>query len=877
MKDMDDHFSLGSIEPDPSYNNIFDCDDHFMRTYILSEVVELVPPKDFNPNKFDEDNEVAKRKEEERKIEEIEESLKVLTASNMADALKTHPESLTKFRMSLHPSLKEGEVDIYVKATLTKPVEDLLESDKNSNSPVVVATTGKVNIRVHLHPCKNENESIDLLANLCHVSDWELCALLPGKSGEKERRNEGVTYWSVSDVSRRAEQINNSIKTVSYLSIHKNKRGNDDSIEFYAFLFNQMVIKATINLAQIKRIEQYFQNEDEEYYLHLAYPPRYFISLLKHDTACDDGFIRNWERAENFMFLRNPNIMKDEFLRLYLFNNTIFKVKLSSRDVFPMTKARKELLKIIDSYKGSIQHARLEFPIKFTARFTTLSTLFKYENFKSKFETIGLFHDKIWKLKYLILVLVRYGSITPNSVEALLARIEESKEDIDIFIYIFWQSVIALATVAPESRDEDFFKYLQSEYDQIKKLKIKDITDKVGSNTDMISYVFKASLTPSGYLYNPPTPEMKGRLMKEYSSQSEFFMRVAIVDDNEGSLKNQKYITKCALKNMMTNITILNRKYVPLGWSPSQLRSYSLWYMHEFDTKTARLNRNQVLSFLGDFSKISNPAKKAARIGQAFSASWTYLCKQGEIKEKVIDDDRSTKGYLFTDGIGKISANLLERLSLKLKIRDLSVIQVRYKGAKGILVLDRNLENNMIQLRPSMIKYDCNHDSASKYLDILDWNKYKAGFLNRQTIVLLKSLGISDKVFERLQQEHIERISSLSFKDCSIFKHMNEDLNTDINNLEPANITILHLLRAGFKLENEPFFRGVLETMKKNGYNQLKVKSNILIKKSARIIGVRPPSPRSSTSTTSCARENSTARSTTTSRWNRPARTWRAT
>jgi len=73
-----------------------------------------------------------------------------------------------------------------------------------------------------------------------------------------------------------------------------------------------------------------------------------------------------------------------------------------------------------------------------------------------------------------------------------------------------------------------------------------------------------------------------------------------------------------------------------------------------------------------------------------------------------------------------------------------------------------------------MIKYDCKHESAAKYLDILDWNKYKAGFLNRQTIVLLKTLGISDKVFQNKQKDHIERISKLSFKDCSIFKHMNE-------------------------------------------------------------------------------------------------------
>ena len=58
-------------------------------------------------------------------------------------------------------------------------------------------------------------------------------------------------------------------------------------------------------------------------------------------------------------------------------------------------------------------------------------------------------------------------------------------------------------------------------------------------------------------------------------------MRVTITDDNEGGLKNQKYITKIALKSMMRKIPILERQYIPLGWSPSQLRSYSLWYIHE--------------------------------------------------------------------------------------------------------------------------------------------------------------------------------------------------------------------------------------------------------------------------------------------------------
>lgn len=162
-----------------------------------------------------------------------------------------------------------------------------------------------------------------------------------------------------------------------------------------------------------------------------------------------------------------------------------------------------------------------------------------------------------------------------------------------------------------------------------------------------------------------------------------------------------------------------------------------------------------MLSFLGNFDKITNPAKKAARIGQAFSSSWTYHCKPNEIKEIYIADDKSSKEFLFTDGIGKISQDLLERISLKLKIRDLSIVQVRYKGAKGILVLDSSLSPRTIVLRDSMIKYPCKHDRAALYLDILDWNKYKAGFLNRQVIILLKSLGLSDKVFEKKQANHI--------------------------------------------------------------------------------------------------------------------------
>lgn len=52
----------------------------------------------------------------------------------------------------------------------------------------------------------------------------------------------------------------------------------------------------------------------------------------------------------------------------------------------------------------------------------------------------------------------------------------------------------------------------------------------------------------------------------------------------------------------MNSIKILSREYIPLGWSPSQLRSSSIWYICEFDKGGNEiLTREHVLSFLGQF------------------------------------------------------------------------------------------------------------------------------------------------------------------------------------------------------------------------------------------------------------------------------------
>ena len=125
------------------------------------------------------------------------------------------------------------------------------------------------------------------------------------------------------------------------------------------------MVKAVVSLAQIKKIDYILNHKFMEsdnyssnyYYLHLTYPPRYFVSILKPDLGCDDGYIRSWERVENFMFFRNDLINNDEFFRLFLFGNTVLRFKLDRTSGFVGRRWEESegiFIKILQEFKGTI-------------------------------------------------------------------------------------------------------------------------------------------------------------------------------------------------------------------------------------------------------------------------------------------------------------------------------------------------------------------------------------------------------------------------------------------------------------------------------------------------------------------------------------------
>ena len=147
------------------------------------------------------------------------------------------------------------------------------------------------------------------------------------------------------------------------------------------------------------------------------------------------------------------------------------------------------------------------------------------------------------------------------------------------------------------------------------------------------------------------------------------------------------------------------------------------------------------------------------QLGQSFSTT-----KKGTILEKhqhkQIPDEKSNE-LCLTDGIGIISPWLAKKLSGD-DDEYPCAFQIRFGGYKGMLCLDvakRITEPNVgLYLRPSMNKFT----SENLAIDVVRSSDVSTiGFLNRQIVLLLSTLGIDDEVFLSMQDQMLEHLKTL--------------------------------------------------------------------------------------------------------------------
>jgi hypothetical protein len=174
---------------------------------------------------------------------------------------------------------------------------------------------------------------------------------------------------------------------------------------------------------------------------------------------------------------------------------------------------------------------------------------------------------------------------------------------------------------------------------------------------------------PLGVILRGPDPDTTNRILRKYSKHADYFMRVSFTDEDGLSVVHDQ--------------------------KASQEHVYSRF--------------RRFLRDLGDFSNIRCSAKCAARIGQAFSDT-IFATKIADTAQVVEDMPDVTKNdYTFSDGCGTMSQELFEIVWQKLRPQQRlarpTVLQIRYRGAKGLLSLDTTLSGQKLHARSSMTKY----------------------------------------------------------------------------------------------------------------------------------------------------------------------------
>ena len=378
------------------------------------------------------------------------------------------------------------------------------------------------------------------------------------------------------------------------------------------------------------------------------------------------------------------------------------------------------------------------------------------------------------------------------------------------------------------------------------------------------------TITPSKIIYNIPDPIITNHFQRKLNKYNENIIKVHIVDEDYKNFSfydiNSSQRLALFIRSIFSNgINLGFCKYNYIGSSNHQLKSLGGWminlegirilnddkdneinsillkdkinYKKKFYSLQLFINCEEIINIFGDFSKEDNIFKNTSRKGMIFSDT-KYIKNISIDNVKTLKDEINGK-YIITDGIGKISKNLIELTAKDWGIKDInnnpiSAIQIRFMGCKGVLAVDPFLENDSIYIRESQIKF--NTDDTS--LNVCSISNYKEASLNRQFIILLSSLGVKDEIFIAIQ-------TNITKKYYTIFKNPNIALNYDNsvynefkNKISQFGPILDKFWKNNINLFNEPLFSQLLDVFAYSKLMKIKRTGKLNDKKCVCLMGV---------------------------------------
>ena len=165
-------------------------------------------------------------------------------------------------------------------------------------------------------------------------------------------------------------------------------------------------------------------------------------------------------------------------------------------------------------------------------------------------------------------------------------------------------------------------------------------------------------LTPTVVRALPAEHIVGNRVVREFGVER--FVRVVLRDEDMELLSGSACSLEKPIKVITTflrrDLAIGDRRYHFLGCSNSQMREHGFW-MYASD---GRHTVDNIRQWMGDLSHERCVATYVSRLGQFFSASKKAVNVDERSKRLIPDVERDR--YCFTDGIGKISNSLSQKV-----------------------------------------------------------------------------------------------------------------------------------------------------------------------------------------------------------------------
>jgi hypothetical protein len=366
------------------------------------------------------------------------------------------------------------------------------------------------------------------------------------------------------------------------------------------------------------------------------------------------------------------------------------------------------------------------------------------------------------------------------------------------------------------------------------------------STSESLIPILRATVTPTRVTLHGPEMEPRNRVLRKYPSHTDYFMRVQFCDESGSDLFfNNSNVSLAAVETwfkevLNKGIGVAGRRYTFLGFSHSSLRSHSVWLSAPF-TYQVRPGISEmhfsamIISKLGDFEGIGSPARRAARIGQAFSETpYSVSLDEHDIAVTRIPDVTRNE-RVFSDGVGKISQAAVEEMYTVLPAskHDATAFQVRWAGAKGMLSLDTALRGRVIHVRDSMLKFESDDDKALEICDVA--SKPIRMVLNRSVVKILEDMNAPKDWFLGLQAKELQRLRLVTREVGNTAAFLDHQ---GIGDAIKLGGLLRNLGQLDIDYKEDPFLKGAVEAVVLQELRLLKYKARIPVPQGITLFGV---------------------------------------